>query len=44
ALGVKYVAIVGETEAAAGVLTLKNMTTGDQQEVTPEQAIAIIKA
>ena len=43
-LGVKYVAIVGETEAANGTLTLKNMTTGDQQTVTPDEAIAIIKA
>ena len=43
-LGVKYVAIVGETEAANGTLTLKNMATGDQQTVTPDQAIAIIKA
>ena len=41
-LGVKYVAIVGETEAANGTLTLKNMTTGDQQTVTPDEAIAII--
>lgn len=44
ALGVKYVAIVGETEAADGTLTLKNMATGDQQTVTPDEAIAIIKA
>ena len=43
-LGVKYVAIVGETEAANGTLTLKNMATGDQQTVTPDEAIAIIKA
>ncbi len=43
-LGVRYVAIVGETEAADGTLTLKNMATGDQQTVTPDQAIAIIKA
>lgn len=39
ALSIPYVAIVGETELAEGKLTLKNMSTGEQQLVTLEQAI-----
>lgn len=30
---IPYVAIIGETELAEGALTLKNMSTGDQQKV-----------
>ncbi len=40
---VPYVALVGETELAEGRITLKNMFTGEQQSVTPEEAIALIK-
>jgi len=40
---IPFVAIVGETELAAGKLTLKNMETGEQQLLTPEEAIAAIR-
>jgi len=40
---IPFVAIVGETELAEGKLTLKNMDTGEQQLLTPEQAIAAIQ-
>ena len=36
-------ALAGENEMAQGKLTLKNMTTGDQTLVTPEELIAQIK-
>lgn len=39
----QFVAIIGETELADGVVTLKNMATGEQQGVTPEQLIEILK-
>lgn len=41
---VPFVAIIGESELAEGKMTLKNMTTGDQQLVDVEEAIKIIKA
>ena len=34
ALKVPYVAIIGETELAAGTVTLKNMTDGTQKQVS----------
>jgi len=40
---IPFVALVGETELAAGRLSLKNMATGDQQTLTIEEAIATIK-
>lgn len=43
ALKIPYVAIIGESELAEGKLTLKNMLTGEQQLVTAEQAIEILK-
>lgn len=42
ALAIPYVAIVGESEMAEGKLTLKNMTTGEQQLLSVEEAIATI--
>ncbi len=36
---VPFVAIVGETEMAEGRVTLKNMETGEQQLLTPEELI-----
>lgn len=36
---IPYVAIVGETELAAGKLNIKEMATGDQQMLTVEEAI-----
>lgn len=42
ALSIPFVAIVGETEMAEGKLTLKNMATGEQQLLTPAEAIEVI--
>lgn len=42
--GVPFVAMVGESELAAGTVTLKDMATGEQQSLTPEQLIARLKA
>ena len=41
---IPFVAIVGENEMNEGKLTLKNMTTGEQALVTPEELLAIIQA
>ena len=40
---IPFVALAGENEMAEGKLTLKNMLTGDQQLVTAEELIDIIK-
>ncbi|MBR3950957.1 MAG: histidine--tRNA ligase [Bacteroidaceae bacterium] len=39
---IPYVALVGESEIEAGKIALKNMITGEQQLVTPQEAIKII--
>jgi histidyl-tRNA synthetase len=36
---IPYVIMVGETEMDEGVVSLKNMETGDQEKLTPEQLI-----
>lgn len=36
---IPYVIMVGETEMEEGVVSLKNMETGDQKKLTPEQLI-----
>ena len=41
---IPFVAIVGENEMNEGKLTLKNMTTGEQSLVTPEELLNAIKA
>lgn len=41
--GIPFVALIGESEAAAGTLTLKNMAAGTQATLTPAQAIKEIK-
>ncbi|MBD5338636.1 MAG: histidine--tRNA ligase [Bacteroides sp.] len=41
--GVGYVAIIGETELADGTVALKNMATGEQRSVTPEELVEILK-
>ena len=41
---IPFVAIVGENEMNEGKLTMKNMTTGEQSLVTPEELLAAIKA
>ena len=43
ALGIPYVAIIGETELAEGRITLKNMATGEQQSLTPDELINTLK-
>ncbi len=40
---VPFVALVGETEMAEGRITLKNMTTGEQQSLTSEETVKAIK-
>jgi len=40
---VPFVAMVGENEMNEGIINLKNMTTGEQQNVTLEKLISIIK-
>ena len=37
-LGVPYVVLLGEDEIAAGVCSVKNMTTGEQVKVAPQEA------
>ena len=41
---IPFVAIVGENEMNEGKLTLKNMTTGEQALVTPEELLRAIQA
>ena len=41
---IPYVALAGENEMSAGKLTLKNMFSGDQQLVSAEELISIVKA
>lgn len=40
---IPYVALAGDDEIQEGVVTLKNMETGEQEQVTPEQLIEIVK-
>ena len=40
---VPFVALVGENEMAAGKVTLKNMDTGEQQLLTPEELVEMVK-
>lgn len=40
---IPYVALAGDDEIQKGVVTLKNMETGAQKQVTPEQLIEIVK-
>lgn len=39
---IPYVALVGESEIEAGKIALKNMITGEQQQLTPIEAIELI--
>ena len=43
AKSIPFVAIVGENEMNEGKVTLKNMATGEQSLVTPEELIAMMK-
>lgn len=40
---IPYVALAGDDEIQKGLVTLKNMETGEQKQVTPEQLIEIVK-
>lgn len=40
---VSYVIVIGSDEVAAGILTLKNMTTGDQKKLTVDEIISSIQ-
>lgn len=40
---IPYVALAGDDEIQKGVVTFKNMKTGEQKQVTPEQLIEIVK-
>ncbi len=42
-LGVKFAVLLGEDEIAAGKCSVKNMVTGEQVTVTPEEAAALIR-
>ncbi len=41
--GIPYVALVGENEMKARVVSLKNMTSGEQENFTPEKLIQKLK-
>lgn len=43
-IGVPFVAIMGENEVAKGVVSLKDMATGDQREVTFEELVETLKS
>ncbi len=42
-LNIKYVIVIGEDEVKNGVVSLKNMITGEQENLTLEDAINVIK-
>ena len=44
AKAIPFVALAGETEMAEGKITLKNMTTGEQALVTPDELLKTIKS
>lgn len=41
--GIPYVAIIGDTEAKSGQITLKNLATGDQQTLPLDKLLSILK-
>ena len=42
-LGIPYVVLIGEDEMSEGVVAVKDMLSGRQQKLSPEQAAAFIK-
>ena len=42
--GVKYVVLAGESEINSGMVTLKNMETGDQKLINPEELVGFLLA
>ena len=43
-LGIPYVAFLGEDEIAQGVVKIKDMATGEQQTLSPAQAVDTVAA
>ncbi|HIZ93546.1 histidine--tRNA ligase [Flavonifractor sp. An112] len=43
-LSIPYAAFLGEDEIAQGKVTVKDLTTGEQQTVTPAEAVALVQA
>ena len=43
-LGVPFAVLLGEDEIAEGKCSVKNMVTGEQQKLTPDEATAYIRA
>ncbi len=41
---IPFVALIGENELQQGLVTLKNMATGEQSQLTPEQLLAHLRA
>ena len=41
--GIPYVALVGENEMKSGIVSLKNMTSGEQENLTTEELIQKLK-
>ena len=41
-LNIPFAAFLGEDEIQQGKVTVKNLTTGDQQTLTPEEAVALV--
>ena len=39
---IPYVAIIGETEMQTGLITVKNMTSGEQQQITVEELVKAV--
>ena len=40
---IPFVAIIGETEMQTGLITVKNMNSGEQQQITAEDFISMVK-
>ncbi len=43
-LGIPYAALLGEDEIAAGRVSLKDLRSGEQVTVTPEEALSLVRA
>ena len=40
---IPFVAVVGENEVSTGKVMLKNMETGEQQQLTPDEVVNYLK-
>ena len=43
-LSIPYAAFLGEDEVNAGKVTVKNLTTGEQQTISPAEAVALVQS